>query len=275
MRRRLYFYLYEQSDIETNIAFKVHEIMLKKYIHVFDELNFIVAVNDTEKDGEKALEWIRGVCESAKVSFAVKIVDNIKIRESRVVKEDILPMIENECEDEIFFAHSKGITDVNMAVRDKESVLRWVISMYYYSLEHIDDVDKKLENRGFYGSLLTHFYYGKMNDTNEKTHRTFYIGNFYWLKPSQLKGKLIENVYKSMENSRFLAENFPLCYPIEELSSYNDAVTDSREADLYYLKTYRWPEYLSRYGDVEEVFSLQNLVLTNAIFPDGVTIVKD
>ena len=189
------------------------------------------------------------------------VVDNIKLRESRVILENVIPMIENGTNDRIFLAHSKGITDVHMPFRSTESVLRWVISMYYYSLEYIEEMDDKLEDYGFYGSLLTEFGATMNADGVENSHNTFYIGNFYWVNPANLHGKIIKENFEILKDSRFLHENFPICFEREELSAHDNVVTPNTIADLYHLGTQEWLLYLARYGDPEKVYELQNSVL--------------
>ena len=58
-----------------------------------------------------------------------------------------------------------------------------------------------------------------------------------------------------------MAENLPLCFGREELSSYHDEITKSDVADLYYLPSVLWPLYLELYGDAEEVYTMQNIIL--------------
>ena len=232
--KRLYFYLWVSPDFEENIAVRVHEICLKKYIDKFDELNFIVAVSDYPNiggDEARAIKWLNGICGDR--PYNVRVVDNIKIRESRVILEDLVPMIDKGVDDSIFLAHSKAITDVHMPYRNMFCTLRWVISMYYYNLEYTEEAVEKLKNAAMFGSLLTHW--NHENDANIKTHDCFYIGNFYWCNPSKIE-ILNKDDFDRLKVSRFLHENFPLLISRENLTSHNDICEENYIADLFQMK---------------------------------------
>lgn len=264
MKKTLYFYIWISPDFETNIAVMVHEICLKRYIRIFDEINFIVAVDDIG-DAWRAVKWANSVCGEQK--YNIRIVDNAKIRESRVVIEDLLPKIIKRDNEIVFFGHSKAITDVSMNHRNKFSVLRWVISMYYYCFEYLYEAERKLSNNSMYGSLLTHF--SMEPNSLYKTHNTFYIGNFFWLNPSNCaKNSLFETIIPN-EYDRFLAENMPLLFNSKTLSSHNMAITENTVADLYHLRKEEWPKYLSYYGDSDILFKMQNEIIKEVCGEEG------
>lgn len=257
--KKLIFYLWVSKDFETNEAVQIHKILLKKYLNIFDELNFVAAIDDTPNytDIRRCINWLNDICGERK--YNLRVVDNIKIRESRVILEDIIPAIEQSSDDFIFMAHSKGITDVNMGFRNKESILRWVISMYWYNLEYVDEAIGYLKSgKGMYGSLLTK---STPNGEGRKLHRLRYIGSFYWINPNELKKSVGEIEYVPKGTDRFLAENLPLYFPKDVLSSHNMIEVNSKSADLYYAKEETWKKYLVQFGDEEEALKFQNNIL--------------
>ena len=267
--KRLYFYLWVSPDFEENAAVRVHEICLKRYIHLFDDVNFVVATDKYPytDDLKRAISWINGIC--GEIPYRVRHVDNITIRESRMVFEDILPIIEQKSKDLVFIAHSKAITDVGMSGRNKYSVLRWVISMYYYNLEdkYIKEMESIFEkgDREMYGSLLTYF----PNFPNETitSHNCIYIGNFYWIYPWAIK--TISDFEIPKVYDRFLSENLPLYMNFARLSGPNNIVTNCNVADLYHLSKEWWPQYLSYYGDADILYERQNEVIMESCGEEG------
>ena len=230
---------------------------------MFDELNFIVAVDDYPNiggDAARAISWIESICGGKE--YNVRVVDNIKIRESRVILEDLVPMIEKKEDSLVFLAHSKGITDVSMQHRNIYSILRWVIAMYHYSLTYAGEAELELRNKAMFGSLLTHW--NNENDANVKSHDMFYIGNFYWVNPKNIHIRSKEE-FDRMKTSRFLHENFPLLLDRDALASHNNIYTENYIADLYHMENGDWLNYLSHYGGENMVYGLQNEIIKKAI----------
>ena len=265
--KKLYFYFWVSPDFEENIAVRVHEICLKRYLDKFDELNFIVAVDDYPNiggDEMRAVRWLNGICGDR--PYNMRLTDNIKIRESRVILEDLVPMIIKRDTDSIFLAHSKAITDVHMTTRNKYSVLRWVISLYYYSLEYEEEAMEKLNSAAMFGSLLTHW--NHRNDANIKTHDCFYMGNFYWVNPSNIAA-INRSDFERLKVSRFLHENFPFLIKRELLTSHNNICEENYIADMYQMRKDEWPRYLDYYGDSDMLFKIQNEIIAEVCGTEG------
>lgn len=261
-KKKLYYYLWVSPDFETNVAVKIHAAFLSVYKRVFDELHFIVAVDDYPSIGgdvDRAIIWLNSICEGR--PYSIRVVDNAKIRESRVILEDLIPMIEKRDNSMVFFAHSKAITDVKMQGRSIESALRWVISMYYYSLGFVDEAESRLQSRAMFGSMLTHW--GNEPFIPQNTHKFFYAGNFYWVKPCNIKITNKE-FFEKEKGSRFLHEEFPFLIDAEKLSSHNNIFVESIAGNLYNMNEEQWRKYLSYYGNEDEVINLQNRVI-NAV----------
>lgn len=262
MNKILYFYFWVSTDFDDNIAVKTHGYCLKKYIGVFDECNFIVALDNMldMKSIKKAIAWIDSVVCGKK--YNVRFTKNTELRESVIVLEDFLPKMITNQDEIIFMAHMKGITNVNQHFRNKISVLRWIISMYWYSLEYTDDINNFASSNKYvmYGPLLTNFSsrerYGNLG------HNKMYIGGFYWLKPKDfLKNCLYDEKIPQNRIGRFLGENLTMCLNDETLLSHNNICTVGEKYDLYKDYNKKWLELLSELGDGDNVFNFQNKVL--------------
>lgn len=268
MKKKLYFYLWISPDFLENPAVKIHQYCLKKYVDVFDELNFVAAIDDKfdDKTIETAHKWISSIV--GQREYNLDVIDNTTPRECNMLFTKILPKIVNNDKDLCFVAHSKGITDVNMTSRNKWSALRWVIAMYFYNFSYPNEITEFYNENQYsmYGSLLTHFNKG-LNSKLPSLHGNFYIGNFYWLKPWCFnENALFDTIFPRTETHRYLAENIPLYVNENSLTGPNDGIiTENTIADLYYLEKDKWPAYLENYGDSEKCFDFQNEVLMNTI----------
>lgn len=270
MKRKLYFYIWASPDFERNIAVLTHKACLKRYIGVFDEINFIAAVDDYPSiDGDllKAIAFIKDVCGDREYNLTM-VKNDPNTGEFHPFCQTILPLIAKGDDEMVFYGHIKGISDVNMPFRNAYSVLRWSISMYYYSLEHIADAEEKLKN-GYsaYGSLLTHF---EINPgVALQNHNKFYLGTFYWINPRYAHDNLYYNSVPNEFKTRFLSENFPMLLKEESLASYNMVCTENTVADLYFLRKENWPRYLSYYGDSDILYKIQNEIITEICGNEG------
>lgn len=262
MTKSLYFYFYVTNDFTTNKAVAIHKICLQKYINVFDELNFIVALDNLlDFDKQKnAIEWIAEVVGYRK--YKIRFTSNTNLRESIVVLEDFLPKMFNYTDEIVFMSHMKGVTNVNDGRMNKFSVLRWIISMYWFSLEYIDDINDFMltTKHTMYGPLLTHF--NRRADSVIQNHNNIYIGGFYWLKPQNfLNNYLYDEKIPQKQVGRYFNENLPMCLNSDTLSSHNNVCVEGEKYRLYDDNNDKWCEFLSELGDVNDVFEFQNKIL--------------
>lgn len=270
LRRKLYFYLWVSPDFQTNEAIKVHKACLTKYIDVFDERTFIVAVDDFRNEAQinEGLSWVKEICGDR--PFNVKLaLNNKELCEVGTFGEYFLPAMEMGERCMMFFSHSKGIMDTNDMWKNKYSVLRWVISMYYYNLEYVDEAESYLLNgKVFYGALRTRF--DRRDNSGIMTHGNIYIGTFYWFNPANAKKNMIMKLSEMpMAFNRWTAEDFPMLFNIESLSSHNNVVTENTIFDLFYLRKDYWPLYLNLYGDPDKLFGMQNDIIKSACWVEG------
>lgn len=262
MTKSLFFYFYISDDFNTNEAVKVHQICLSRYINVFDTLNFIVALNnllDFSKQ-KTAIEWINGIVGDKK--YTIRFTPNTNLRESIVVLEDFLPKMLIGTDEIIFMSHMKGVTNVNDNRMNKFSVLRWIISMYWYTLEYTDNINNFImsDKKTMYGPLLTHF--DRRADSAVQNHNKIYIGGFYWFKPYNfLDNCLYIEKIPQKQVGRYFNENLPMCLNSGSLSSYNDVCIEGKNYNLYNDNNDKWLKFLSEFGDINDIFEFQNKIL--------------
>lgn len=124
----------------------------------------------------------------------------------------------------VFFAHNKGTT--NILKYPKEEIYTWVIAMYYYNLEFMEEVTNALYNKNYisYGTFLT------QNDESEHLTKNgwYYIGTYYWINCVKLKEYMyINNIVMPKMGDRFYAEEFLSniygSWPLALAASHNSA----------------------------------------------------
>jgi hypothetical protein len=82
----------------------------------------------------------------------------------------------------VFFAHNKGITNVKKY--DINNIYKWVVGMYYFSLNFFEDVQRSLLKDVFYtyGSFLTK----ELKGENFTKYGYRYLGTFFWLNAKRI-----------------------------------------------------------------------------------------
>lgn len=218
--KKLVFSFYISSDWETNKANQLHFLCLKHYNEIFDKVEIYILVDDRQdqKNIQKVKEKFLSIfskCDS--LSFFV--IDNTPYRESFVVKHFIFDKLG---EDElVFFAHNKGITNFN--IYSETYIFKWIVGLYFYSLNFMDEVYDFFYNDNFtlsYGPFLE--YYDNDDNNTERIlqkYNWYYVGTFYWIHSKKLKN-FIERHNKILPEmgDRFYSENilgdiFPYTLP--------------------------------------------------------------
>lgn len=260
MKKKLYFYFWVCPDFENNIAVKVNEFCLKRYLQVFDELNFVIAVDDilNRKDIKRGIDWIKSVVDDK--PFNTRLELNSQLRESVMVLRDLMPMIIEKSNDMVFICHMKGVTNIHDIRMSKESVSRWIMSMWWYNLEYINDVEKQLfqnKTKTMFGALMSHF--NTRRDSSIQNHNTIYIGGFYWIKPNNfIDNALYEEIIPKQQVGRYLSENFSMCLKRDALSSNEDVCLIGEAYDTYSDDTKKWLNLLDNYSDKNKILEFQN-----------------
>ena len=153
MKKRLVFSFYASEDFEDNIANKFHFKCLERYSNVFNEVIVCIIVSDVENK-ELVYKVRNYFLRIFNCSIAFKTYENTALNESLVFENEISDRLKS-LDGLTFFAHNKGAGNINNWICDKNSILRWILGMYYLNLEPIYDVEQCLCHNFsgmFYGS---------------------------------------------------------------------------------------------------------------------------
>ena len=264
-KKTLIFHLYCGPDFSTNIANKVHYMCLKKYISIFDEVRFTIAVDDLSNsklivDG---MHWIMSLGHTGKKS--IRVVENTDLFEVDTFKHEFLDQYEH-LDGYVFFGHNKGTTNMARDSVTMTSVFRWICGMYFYNLEFMDEVEGLFSGRMrapevFYGTFLTYFSKERQNIIHAMPNNLSgleYSGTFYWINMPKYKNSRTMGIIKDVEpDSRFFAEEYPGMF-FERyaygcgMTSHNDAAFDAIEYYWYRLDEERWSQVYDTLGNREE-----------------------
>ena len=179
---RLVYYLWVPDGF--NWVMDIHWKCLEYYHNVFDDALFLVSSNNNNNEN---IKYVIEKIKSIGYDYAeIKLVENKEIeRESFYVKSEIFDKL-GEYDGLTFFAHTKSLSDTYLEA-DKEKIILWISTMYFFNLNFIDDVKIKLINDK-YMSYAIYILYGDWCTTK---YNWIYNGTFYWIN-----GKKIENYIK-------------------------------------------------------------------------------
>lgn len=223
-KKRMIFHFYIDENWYDSITNRIHLECLKRYAPIFDEVIFVLSLNDKNN-----FELIRSVeLELLSYNFtpniSFKIVENTYLREAKTFYDLIASDLDGY-DGLTFFAHGKGIT--NLKNYEIENVLIWITALYFYSLEFPEDVVHSLtDGRELsYGPLLNIIIPEEIEVTEEGVenkkkfvnrinvflgkHKYAYTGTFFWIN-----GKCINEFMKKNDielpvlSDRWYAENF-------------------------------------------------------------------
>ena len=200
--KRLVFHFYLCENWDTNFANILHFKCLSHYTGIFDEVKIIIAVDDKDRYMVNDVKKKFVDCVKSKV-LTFKVVENDRYCEGGTFKREVADKLD-KYDGLVFFGHNKGVTCMSTkGDYDKESLAIWITAMYFYGLEFMDDVEKKLvvdTVRTIYGTFLM------QGEWFANASHSFFSGTFYWLNPGRVMkwAKKIPEIY-----DREYAEWFP------------------------------------------------------------------
>lgn len=254
LKKHLIFHFFIPDDYETNIAIRMHYACLHKYSGLFDSAEVVISYT---KDSEKYIKSVQfsllNVLKIRDVRMIVK--ENDLFCEAQTLNEYFCNNIQYFNNTLVFFAHTKGVTNVNSSCYYEygiERFLMWIYALYFYSLEFIDEVENMLifahlgRIRAIYGPMQT-----KSGDG------VFYPGAFYWLNPMTIKNDINSGeISLPLFDNRVFAERFPLMYKYVETPKYrmgksdghNGVISNDGDFDHYYGD---FDEIIKYYGEYD------------------------
>lgn len=218
IKKRLVFHFYLPNDGYKTGANELHLRCLKRYSYIFDEV-IIVIVHDEGVDINNiaSLEKeLNEIFHQSKVTF--KIAENTYLRDSQTFYDEIASKMD-ELDGITFFAHNKGLTNINSGKFEKEKIYKWVAALYFGCLEFYNEAEYCLtEVRNFgYGTL---FDIVDINVVEDKSmidilysdlgkYSYLYTGTFFWINTQCLKGFMDrKGIELPKMVDRWYAENF-------------------------------------------------------------------
>ena len=218
MKKRLIFNFYIDENWKENHMNKIHLFCLEYYKHIFDEIVFMVSLNEPQNskliyDFEKHILSLE-LCPN--IQFIVK--KNHVFREAKNFYDEIATKL-SENDGLTFFAHNKGITNYNSGTYPNCDVEKWVTSMYYGCLERPQDMEYWLTDgrKLAYGTLLDiineeynddRLFFDSLGLWLGK-RRYFYMGTFFWMNCPMIGYYMNNNNIELPQLvDRWYAENF-------------------------------------------------------------------
>lgn len=247
VKNHLIFHFFITKGWKKDNAYKIHFRCLEYFRDVFDDVSFFLATEEKGMDNDirEVEAKLLGVFFNKGITF--KIIPNTYLNESETFYNEIINSDKHK-DELVFFAHTKGISNKSYS---KENIYNWILILYYYNLNFIDDVYKALQREPgiFYGTLKV----PDNTDANngEKKKRYMYAGTFYWMNASRL-------YTKSVVYNRWMAELYPTFYDTEFMSTYKDmyfirmnAYCDNPEEIIQVLENYS-KEGIEKYNEFKK-----------------------
>lgn len=197
-----YYIMNEISDLH-----KFHINMLANFINIFNYIDFYLLYdNDNENKIEEHKNFIISILKRNDINF-IKIQNNSILREGQIYKKYIIDKLNNYNE-LIFFAHTKGVTNI-VNLENISNTKLWIAIMYFYNMNYFKNViEDFLYNKSLsWGAIYN---YDKNNITK---YHWQYTGSFHWINCKELLKYINENsidlsIYESNRIIFTCAEEF-------------------------------------------------------------------
>ena len=239
IKKRLVFYFYAFENYKDNYANKLHLNCLKHYANIFDEVIFVISVDDLENK-ELILDVELEIIKCGFKDIRFKLHKNNAYREVPTFYDEIVERLD-KLDGITFFGHNKGTTNVQKADAVIKSIEAWILGMYYLNLEFISEVEEQLcsDVPRFYGAFLLDA--RKWDILNV----CYYVGTFYWVNGPKIAVDILTKYVEPLDtyHHRGFAECFPgLLYRncgLEIFGSHEHRFyTEGRMDSYYQMQTY-------------------------------------
>lgn len=178
----------------TSYIYNLHLENIRRYSHIFTDCLFVLSMDNISDEEAKRRISNDIISLGFNCDVEIRVIENNPyIREAETFYNDVL-IKGKEYDGIILFGHSKGMANINTGTIDgdvvsKESLYKWINSMYYFNLNWFDEVIKTLIGniRIFYGALLSY------NTTMWKKPQWQYNGSFFWTNPKKFNEYIIHN----------------------------------------------------------------------------------
>lgn len=190
--KHLIFYIWAYPQIRKNPLYWVHIRCLSKYISIFNDVSFYIALNEYNDTSlyRNIINDINTECSiNSSIAF-YKLQNDFFYREAKTVYEELFIKL-NDYDGITMFGHMKGLRNTvsdDLVLSEERFTLKniscWVCGMYYSLLNNVDFVCDKLlwERYATYGTYA-----------NISPNGIQYCGSFYWINSKKLLNYIHKN----------------------------------------------------------------------------------
>lgn len=258
MNKKLVYSFYLNKGGMSNYINKFHMKCLQHYAYVFDEMTFTI-IQDKDLPTEELLQMkCFLVSLSPTVPISIKVIENSRLRESVVFKNDVVDCLGKD--ELVWFGHNKGIT--NESICSKDIIIAWIAALYFYTLNFMDEVEECLNDCRFlsYGALHTH---SKISKEYIK-HCWFYSGTCMWINSKSLYQYIRNNdIELPAFGDRFYDEGFlgncftswPSGHAASHEMRYVKTINDKWYDDFYSYLGLMYPDH----SDLDEFINQRKI----------------
>ncbi len=284
MKKVLLYNLYINDFISDNKNYLIHKECLKYYKNIFDEMIFYVSYDEyvNEYMINDAIYFINDVCSDKE--YSIKIRKNTYLCESENFKYELIDNREFYKDSLVFIAHSKNVSRLgkNLELLSPpghngsdvipESIIKWCIALYFYSLNFIKECEGKLlgmpcESDLFYGSMLMQFKSEHFGSISINKSLENYAGSFYWINMAKFNN-IISSKKLVLPNvdDRYYFEKLPgnIC----NRSAYGGGMSSHKDVwltdgfDLYKMNVDEWNYLIEVLKDSDEFWTFYNNIMS-------------
>jgi hypothetical protein len=283
MEKVLLYNFYVSDCVIDNKNYIIHKECLKNYINVFDKIIFYITIDDITNSQliNESIDLISEICNGKE--YEINVRKNNLLCESYTFKTELIDNRHKYKDSLVFIAHTKNVSRLNKdlyinyekskygVAYTTESLLKWTIGLYFYSLNFIKEMEQRLfgifyKQELFYGPFLMYINDRNFNNLDVNISNFIYPGCFYWINMAKFNNIIDSGKIKLLNVSdRYYFEYLPsfICDRKEigdGLTSHNDvAITD--EYKLYHDDYETWNRLFELLGDSEEFWKFYNNII--------------
>ena len=179
MKKRLVFFWYIDKDLEFSPIYALHTKLLSRYSGIFDEALFVMSLKVDDVNHREMARRLASVLVGAGYRNSRFVFElNTDYREAKAFREYVHSSVVDGKSELIFFGHNKGMTN-----EITDSLIMWICSMYYFSLERVGDALRWLisERRCAYGFPVLLIPKNGDNPYCHPLNGFHYAGTMFWV----------------------------------------------------------------------------------------------
>lgn len=182
VKRNLVYHLWIPENMSENYKhiMSIHFECLRHFMDVFTDITFVLAYDKKNDNLIKSFQR-RLFGDGFVGNIAFKTVENTPfLKDGKTYYDEVLSKMDN-LDGITFFAHSKGVTNLDNTSVRKENVEKWITFMYWMNLHYATYASSILlrPHTISYGTF-------KFNADNFTRNNWAYLGGFSWINTKKL-----------------------------------------------------------------------------------------